>query len=239
LLRMTASPLATSTVLRHPREMTLLCSPKVTQHHMGMGAAFDAWPGRITPLCKHRRERVSASVTNRTFHHSLMCCDRSRSRRCRWRRAVAQMMWKQSARCGVDDIAGVLSCSGELPFFAWVTLSERKWVILAERRGPEQSLDVVTGYHGLIYVDNERHFVHRITLYADDIPPSFPLQEVNLTLDYDYRRIGDAEYLLPLRFELVSRSGSRLVKNDVDYDDYQKFNAVSVIVFDSPGTSKK
>lgn len=111
-----------------------------------MDAEFETWQGADHALCKHRRERVPASVTDRTFHHSLMCCDRSRSRRHRWRRAVAQMMWKQSARRGVDDIAGLLSCSGQLLFFMWVTLSERKWVISRERRGWQApALRVPTG----------------------------------------------------------------------------------------------
>jgi hypothetical protein len=104
---------------------------------------------------------------------------------------------------------------------------------------PEQLLDLVAGYHGLVYIDGENHFVHRVTLYADDIPPAFPIQDVSLTLDYDYRRIGDADYLLPVHFELVSQQGHRFIKNEVDYDDYQKFNAVSIIVFGAPDGSKR
>ena len=104
---------------------------------------------------------------------------------------------------------------------------------------PEQSMDLVTGYHGLIFIDSEKHFVHRITLQADEIPPSFPIQDVNLSLDYDYTRIGDADYLLPLQFELRSRQGFQLIKNDVDYSDYRKFSAVSVITFGSPDATKQ
>ena len=104
---------------------------------------------------------------------------------------------------------------------------------------PEQSMDLVTGYHGLIFIDSEKHFVHRITLQADEIPSSFPIQDVNLSLDYDYTRIGDADYLLPLQFELRSRQGFQLIKNDVDYSDYRKFSAVSVITFGSPDATKQ
>jgi hypothetical protein len=103
---------------------------------------------------------------------------------------------------------------------------------------PEQSLDLITAYHGLIYIDFDNHFVNRITLNADEIPPSFPIQNLSVTLDYDYRRIGDTEYLLPLQFELSSREGGRFVKNDVAYDDYSKFHAVSVIIFDPNATQK-
>jgi len=53
-------------------------------------------------------------------------------------------------------------------------------------------------------------------------------------LDYDYTRIGDSDYLLPLEFELRSREGKQLIKNDVTYDAYRKFNADTNITFDSP-----
>ena len=104
---------------------------------------------------------------------------------------------------------------------------------------PEQSLDLVTAYHGLLFIDSENHYVHRITLHADEIPPSFPIQDISLALDYDYKRIGDADYLLPRQFELLSREGARLVRNDVEYDNYRKFTAVSVITYGSPDAIKK
>jgi len=90
----------------------------------------------------------------------------------------------------------------------------------------EESFDLATAYHGLIFIDSETHFVHRITFHADEIPPSFPIQDINLALDYDYRQIGDAYYLLPLQFEFRSRDGARAVKNDVSYDNYRKLDAV-------------
>ena len=104
---------------------------------------------------------------------------------------------------------------------------------------PEKSLDLVTGYHGLIFIDSEHQRVHRITLYADEIPLTFPIQDISLTLDYDYTRIGEGDFLLPLRFELRSREGIQLIRNYVEYDNYRKFDVVSVITFGSQNTSKK
>jgi hypothetical protein len=98
---------------------------------------------------------------------------------------------------------------------------------------PERSLDFVAGYHGFIFVDNKEHLVYRVTLHADGIPSNFPIQDVEVSLDYDYTRIGQADYLLPLRFELSSREGDRFVKNYVEYGNYQKFLAVSVVTFGS------
>ncbi len=103
---------------------------------------------------------------------------------------------------------------------------------------PLKKLEFVAGYHGLIFIDDTRHYVHRITLHADGIPPDFPVQDVSLALDYDYTRIGEADYLLPLEFELRSREGSHLIKNDVSYQDYRKFAADTSIKFDSAAPVK-
>ena len=106
-------------------------------------------------------------------------------------------------------------------------------------RVSEKHLDLIAGYHGLVFIDKERHFVQRITAHPDDIPESFPIQDVSLILDYEYTRIGDADFLLPLQFELRSRQGKHFLKNDVDYDNYQKFTSDSNITFGAPDLIKK
>jgi hypothetical protein len=126
----------------------------------------------------------------------------------------------------------------------WFTLRGRKMHVYAYRVAaaksdyhvvvPEQAKDLVTAYHGLIFIDDSKHFIHRITLHADGIPPAFPIQDISLMLDYEYTRIGDATYLLPLTFELRSREGNVRVKNDVDYDQYRKFTADSSVTFSAP-----
>jgi hypothetical protein len=123
----------------------------------------------------------------------------------------------------------------------WFTLRGRKMHVYAYRVAldksdyhvvvPEQSKDLVTAYHGLIFIDDRKHYIHRITLHADGIPPAFPVQDISLMLDYEYTRIGDADYLLPLTFELRSREGRVQIKNDVDYDGYRKFTADSSVRF--------
>ena len=98
----------------------------------------------------------------------------------------------------------------------------------------EKGLNIVVGYSGLIFIDNDHHFVHQITLHAEDIPSDFPVQDLSIKLDYDYKKIGDAEYLLPLQFRLMSREGRMTVKNDVDFHLYRKFGTETTITFDTP-----
>jgi hypothetical protein len=136
----------------------------------------------------------------------------------------------------------------EFEWHDWSMLRGKKTQVYAYRvrafqskyhiAAPEKSLDFVTAYHGFIFIDNKDHLVYRVTLHADGIPSNFPIQDVEISLDYDYTRIGEADYLLPLQFELSSREGDRLVKNYVDYRNYQKFLAVSVITFGSADARK-
>lgn len=102
-----------------------------------------------------------------------------------------------------------------------------------------QSRDLVTAYHGLIFIDDRKHYIHRITLHADGIPPTYPIQDVSLMLDYDYTRIGGVVYLLPLTFELRSREGPIGIKNDVDYSEYRKFTADSSVSFSAVDTPQQ
>ena len=74
--------------------------------------------------------------------------------------------------------------------------------------------------------------VMRLTLDAEDIPPSFPVQQARTVLDYDFSTIGDRSYLLPLRAEVRMRSDKLLTKNDVEFRMYRKFSAEASVKFD-------
>jgi hypothetical protein len=103
------------------------------------------------------------------------------------------------------------------------------WVVEYEKRD-----QVTPGYEGLIYVDNDTHQVARIRMTPTTIPPTFPLQQVSNTLDYDLETIGDRQYMLPLRAEMRMRDGKMLVKNDIEFRLYRKFSAEAAITFDTP-----
>jgi hypothetical protein len=98
-----------------------------------------------------------------------------------------------------------------------------------------QKVDRITpGYHGLIYVDSENGMVARIILEADGVPPSFPIQQVSSTLDYDYAEIGEQKYMLPLRAVMRMREAKALFKNEVEFRLYRKFSAEASITFETP-----
>jgi hypothetical protein len=114
--------------------------------------------------------------------------------------------------------------------FSYVVQQPRsKWTVEYERRDR-----ITPGYHGLIYVDAENGTVARITLEADGIPPTFPIQQAGSILDYDTATIGDRDYILPLRAVMRLREGRALYKNEVEFRLYRKFSAEASINFETP-----
>lgn len=89
-------------------------------------------------------------------------------------------------------------------------------------------------YHGLIYVDRDTGMVSRITLEAEGLPASFPISAGSNMLDYDLAKVGDQEYVLPLRAEMRMRQGRILTKNEVEFRMYRRFSAEASITFETP-----
>ena len=91
---------------------------------------------------------------------------------------------------------------------------------------------ITVGYHGSVFVDKEFNTIVRITQEADNIPPTFPVQEAKETLDYDFIKIGDSDFFLPLVATVRMHSGRLWTKNEKEFRLYRKFSADAVIKFD-------
>ncbi len=122
----------------------------------------------------------------------------------------------------------------------WATLRGNRMHVLAYRVPKEYSRwrivyekndSIVPGYHGFIYVDRQTLAVMRITLDADDIPVSFPVQQAKTSLDYDFQDISGQQFVLPLRAEVRMRSGKMLIKNESEFRLYKKFGAEATITY--------
>jgi hypothetical protein len=115
-----------------------------------------------------------------------------------------------------------------------VLLSRSRWRINYEKRQ-----EIVVGYSGLVYIDAELPMVVRITMDAENIPASFPIQQASTILDYDFTKIGDAEFMLPLKAEVHMREGKLMIKNEVEFRNYRKFGAETTITFGVPDPLSK
>jgi len=127
------------------------------------------------------------------------------------------------------DHWGTLSKRRTMVFKYRVSQLNSQWHISYERR-----LDIVPSYHGLVYIDKDTHQILRVTLEAEDIPPSFPVQEARTILDYDYVDISGRTFLLPLKADIRMRSDGVTTRNDEEFRLYRKFTTETEIKFDTP-----
>jgi hypothetical protein len=88
------------------------------------------------------------------------------------------------------------------------------------------------GYTGRVFIDDETGLVRRLTIEGTGLPKEYGLQAPSLSLDYGMVKIGDTDYLLPLRSLLQLRNGKSFVRNETVFRDYRKFQAESQIKFD-------
>lgn len=107
--------------------------------------------------------------------------------------------------------------------------ADSRYHIIADR-----ALDYVPAYKGLLYIDKDTNQVMRIVMTPYDLPVTFPIQNVKTVLDYDYTKIGESEFLLPLKSVVSSRSARYMTKNETEFRLYRKFGTESTIKFDTP-----
>jgi hypothetical protein len=97
----------------------------------------------------------------------------------------------------------------------------------------EDNLNIVPAYRGLVYIDQDTKMVTKLTLDPYNLPETFPVRESHQSLDYDFEKIADAQYLLPLKAVLTvsrSRYGS---KNETEFRLYRKFETPDALPDDA------
>jgi len=96
----------------------------------------------------------------------------------------------------------------------------------------DNSLELRPAYRGSIYIDKETHMIVRLVESPYDIPATYPVQAVKTTLDFDFVKIGDGEYLVPMKVEVISATNRYLARNDKEFRLYRKFGTETNIKFD-------
>lgn len=96
----------------------------------------------------------------------------------------------------------------------------------------EKTMTIVSGYHGFVFVDAESYNVNRVKV-DQDLPPSFPVQQASVEMDYDMIDLGGGNtFLLPLKHTMRMRMAKTLVKNEAEFRMYRKFGADASITFE-------
>jgi hypothetical protein len=109
-----------------------------------------------------------------------------------------------------------------------VTQARSQWGISWQKQ-----LEIMPAYRGLVYVDRDVPMVVKVTMEAENMPASFPIQEARSTLDYDFIDIAGNQFLLPLKAEMRMREGKILIRNSTEFRNYRKFGAEATITFDT------
>jgi hypothetical protein len=95
----------------------------------------------------------------------------------------------------------------------------------------ERARTITSGYHGLVYVDRDSKMVMRWTLVCDTIPADFAVKDVQVEVNYDFIKIADQQYVLPLKTSVRSRLARELSWNEAEFHLYRKFGTESSITF--------
>jgi hypothetical protein len=125
------------------------------------------------------------------------------------------------------DHWGTLRGRASLVFRYHVDQAHSGWTLDYMRRE-----HVTPAYHGLVYIDKERHVVTTVTLEAEDIPVSFPIHKAETILDYGFADISGHEFLLPLHSQTDMSLDGELSRNEIEFRLYRKYSAESDITFD-------
>ncbi len=90
------------------------------------------------------------------------------------------------------------------------------------------------GYRGSVWIDPHTARVLRIEQQAYGFPADFPTDHVEMAIDYEYTRLGDAQqYLLPVHSEnlMCQRGSDFCTRNSMDFRNYRKYEGSSTITF--------
>ncbi len=90
-------------------------------------------------------------------------------------------------------------------------------------------VQVVASYSGEVFVDAETGGVLRMASHVVDLPPDFPVKQVERSVDYMPVSIEGRTYNLPSHSELQMRDCKRLYVNKINFKDYHKFTVESTI----------
>jgi hypothetical protein len=128
---------------------------------------------------------------------------------------------------------------------AWKTVRGKlvyEYSYLVERQDSRETIahgdqeKIIAGFHGSVFIQKGQNVVLRVTV-TPDIPPNFPVQDVDQTVDYDYQDIGGQQFLLPLKSVVQMRDGSLGTLNEIRWRSYRKYSADTTLTFDDVDTA--
>jgi hypothetical protein len=95
------------------------------------------------------------------------------------------------------------------------------------------SQSILPAYKGSIWIDKETARILRIEMQAVHLPEEFPLDQIEMATDYEFIRIAEREFLLPVHSEnLMCQRGTTMCSHNViDFRNYHKYSGEATIEF--------
>lgn len=97
---------------------------------------------------------------------------------------------------------------------------------------------VIAGYSGTVWIDEEKKLVLRLDTAVDAMPAGYPVTNSESSVDYDMVKLRglDVEFLLPIRAEFIiaDRRERHYFRNVLTFKFYRKFETDIKITDDPP-----
>ena len=188
-----------------------------------------------------------------------------------------------SANQRLDNLAGAVSKGEFGSFMRWIfdpaakaafepkgqeTIRGQRALVFSyrvDREGSRLELralskSVIAAFHGVVYIDEATRRVLRLTAESE-APADFPVRDSYVSIDYDWAKIGDGQYLVPVRAETGMTDPAppphpdpmaqwarhrptptgplppaipTKYRNVLEFRGYRKFAADSKLTFDTP-----
>ena len=89
-------------------------------------------------------------------------------------------------------------------------------------------------YKGSVWLEKDTAAILRIEMQTYRMPKEFPFDKVESAVDYEYVRLGEQQFLLPVHAETLTcvRGTSNCSRNVMDFRNYRKYAGESTITFD-------
>jgi hypothetical protein len=98
--------------------------------------------------------------------------------------------------------------------------------------------EVTAPYHGSFWADRESLEVMRLDVAVDSLPRDFPVAGATTQIRYARTRVGDSDFLLPRRVELVMRASNGTERmNRTEFARCHQYVGETTISFDDPSAA--
>ncbi len=81
---------------------------------------------------------------------------------------------------------------------------------------------ITAGLAGVLYADIDTNAILRIVIAATEVPLKYPIQGTTWDMNYDFVRVGDKIYLLPVKADVRGKEGKSQTWDEAELKDFKR-----------------